>query len=638
MGLTTQTYDIVTRIAVGNGAIVYRAVEKSTLRQVAVKLLTQEGAVDHRFDLDALFEAGPQIRKITGAHVCQLLDAYRDEDGPVLVYEFANGINGSDFPHEKQLDNAQALDVAAQLISSLRSGERQRTPHGDLKPSNIVFVEAAEGRPYTFVLDWGLAAFRTDTPEDSLPFFAPERLAGARESHKADLFSAGAVLFYLLTAKMLVGGTTREELSHAWMGVRPEILADLRPDLNPKLVQWICSLLAVDPAMRPASAVEAGTALAALNPPPPLVPPETIRPRPAPRIAAIPPPPPREIVSTATSPVQRQSAGFIPPTRTPPAPPKKSSGAIVALISLFGAAALAVGAWWFLKDHQPEDPSASHVLPQPRTPPPSVMAPVQEPPPPIPQPVAEKAALASPAPVVKQAPVDPNVFISERFEHPPGTAIAGIAGGNGWAGPWQGSGGAVVRQSLDFPRYPAVGGSLALAPAKAEQSWTRLAGPLSVFVRNAAKGDRWFLGMLIKHGDGTPAPNGELQINPFDIADPFNLARIIVEDAGPMIRVSLNDPKVFLEIPDDGKPIYILTRIDLTNPKLGNWDVDVALWVNPAFDQTTELKAGKSVAIKLPYAQLPPDLGLLIRRKRTQTESGIDEIRFGRLYEHMVFK
>lgn len=280
MGLTTQTFDILTRIGMGNGSLVYRAVHKETLRQVALKLLTQDTDTDHRIDLPALAEATARLKQIAGNHVCQLLDFIQDEEGPVLVYEFASGTSGAEFPQQRKLDAQQAVDVAAQIISALRSGERQRTPHGDLKPSNVIFVEMAENRPFTFVIDWGLAAFRTAAPEDSLPFLAPERLLGGAVSHQADLFSAGATLFYLLTGKVLAGGGTAQEVLAGWSKAKPEMLAQLRPDLSPKLTQWITGLLELDPQKRPPSAVEAGNALAALNPPAPMVPPESIRPRP----------------------------------------------------------------------------------------------------------------------------------------------------------------------------------------------------------------------------------------------------------------------------------------------------------------------------------------------------------------------
>jgi serine/threonine-protein kinase len=315
MGLTTKNYDILTRLAVGNGALVYHAVNKVTHRQVALKLLVQEGDVDHRFNVDALLTDSPRLRQITGAHVCQLLDAYKDEDGPVLVYEYVKGTAGSELPSKQKLDAAQALDIAAQLISALRSGERQKCPHGDVKPSNVIFMELADKRLFTLVLDWGLTAYRTAMADDSFSFLAPERLGGAGASHRADLFSAGAALFFLCTGKMLVTGTNRTELQAAWQRVRPAVLAELRPDLPAKFVQWVCSLLELTPEKRPESAVDALAALAALNPPAAPVPPESFRPRPvAPTGSGISKPPPA---------MQAKLASAL--RKPPPKPPEKSS-------------------------------------------------------------------------------------------------------------------------------------------------------------------------------------------------------------------------------------------------------------------------------------------------------------------------
>lgn len=661
VGLTTQTFDIVTRIAIGNGALVYRAVEKSTLRQVALKLLTQDGEVDHRLDIDALFDAVPRLKQITGAHVCQLLDAIRDEDGPVLVYEFANGINGSDFPHEKKLDHTQVLDVAAQLISSLRSGERQRTPHGELKPSNIVFMEAEEGRPYTFVLDWGLSAFRTETPDDSLQFFAPERLLGAPASHSADLFAAGAVLFYLSTGKLLVGGSRREQLIEAWQAVRPEVLSEMRPDLPSKFVHWVCSLLALDPAKRPTSAVEAGATLAALHPPPPQVPPESIRPRPAKRSGLM--PPPSGIAAPAASGIRNPVSSTPTPkirqpvrTETPPGTAgKKSSGLLIATLCVLVAAAIGGGAWWMLRDQSQEpDPTGAASAKPARTPPPSVTAPV----PPIPQrPAAsdEKPLAATESP--SEAPAAPAnnkkhqqnrvippgdrkdeaVFVAESFEYPAGSIIAGLSAGLGWAGPWKGKIGQTVEKSLPFPSHPAPGGSLVIPPSDQTQTLTRPIGPIEVFARNAKKADHWYVGFLVVPGDSTPAPQGELLLNPFDTSDPYKFARAIVEDTGPTIRITLNAPKSFLEIPDDGNPIYVVMRVMLSNPKAGKWDLKTELRVNPDFNATSWGNNPQTLSYDQKGIALPKEMGVLIRRKGSQAETRIDELRFGRHYEDMVF-
>ncbi len=281
MGLITRTYDILTRIGVGNGALVYRAVDKVSHRQVVLKLLVQDENVDHRFHLEPLLADAPRLKAITGVHVCQLLDVVQDEvDGPILVYEFAQGTNGAEVPAQRKLDATQLIDVAAQIVSALRSGERQKCPHGDLKPSNLIFMELADKRPFTLVLDWALTAYRPVVADDTLPYLAPERLGGAAATHRADLFSAGATIFFLCTEKALIAAKTRLEAELAWKTVNPSVLAELRPDLPAKFVQWLCSLLALEPEKRPESAVDALASLAALNPPSAPVPPESFRARP----------------------------------------------------------------------------------------------------------------------------------------------------------------------------------------------------------------------------------------------------------------------------------------------------------------------------------------------------------------------
>ena len=101
----------------------------------------------------------PLLMKITGAHICQLFDAYHEYD-PVLVYEFAEGVSGDELHAKRNPDATQAVDIAAQILSALRADERQRVAHGNVKPSNVIIIELPDGRPFAAVLDWALTAYR----------------------------------------------------------------------------------------------------------------------------------------------------------------------------------------------------------------------------------------------------------------------------------------------------------------------------------------------------------------------------------------------------------------------------------------------------------------------------------------------
>jgi serine/threonine-protein kinase len=665
MGQTTQTFDILKRIAVGNGALVYRALNKVTMRDVALKLLVREGEMDHMFDVDALLADSARLRQITGTQVCQLLDAYTDEDGPVLVYEYADGVPGSELPARKKLSPVEALDVAAQLISALRSGERQKCPHGDIKPSNLVFVELADKRPFLLVLDWGLAAHRSALPGDSMPFVAPERLGGAPASHAADLFSAGAVLFYLFTGQFAANGNTAEEMIAAWRQARPAVLAQLRPDLPAKLVQWVCGLLEFEPARRPASAVEAGTALAALGPPPPPVPPESIRPRPAAAPASgISKPPPAPVSAVRAAPAPAAAAvSKVRPVVRPPAPKQQvvRKGRPLLAIALYAVLAAAVfgGGWFaFFRDkgtdaeefYIPEkapEPVAARPAPQSVGPP--IGKPVQlpnVPPSPAAKPQAKTVAAKKPdrrkapaaAPAGKPAPAarpavkpsDSPVLVADSFEYAPGGKIHTLGGGAGWGGSWQGQPAEIDARPLVYPQFAPRGGCLFIPQTDVEVLLSRPLGPLEKFI-DPAGGGTWHFAFLLQHGGETPVPGGDVQLNPFNAADVHDLVRIVATDAGGVLQLTLNNEKSSLEAQDPSKPALVVLRTTLANPKLGNWDVTAELFVNPQINAQWPPTDARKVTVKLAYVPVPRQLGLLIRKPpRTEAPTRIDEIRFAR--------
>lgn len=666
MGVTTQKYDILTRVAVGNGALVYRAVEKGSNRQVALKLLVQEGDLDHRFNVDALLADSGKLTAITGAHVCQLLDAHTDEDGPVLIYEFANGISGLELPSTRKLEGAHALDVAAQLVSALRSGERQRCPHGDVKPSNTVFVDLPDGRLFMLVLDWGLTAYRTALADDSLPFHAPERLAGAAASHRADLFSVGALLFYLYTGKLLVAGATREELLAGWQKARPAVLGEMRPDLPAKLVQWVCSLLELTPEKRPASAVEAATSLTALNPPPPPVPPGSIRPRstqqrPPSSLGSGIAKSPTASSAPRPSPVPAASPSSAQPSKAPPQPAKWSHVAMTIGLFLLFVSLVSASLWFvFFRKKEPEFLTKT-VAEEPgkpvaaRTPSPSVGSSIDRkitPPPPVasiakakPSSIPVAAITSPPAPVAAKNPPQntgkpPGPLIaSEGFDYDDGKSIDGAGKGSGWAGPWKGTLAKVQGGSLDTQPFPARGHSLVMPPAEDEIKISRAIGPLNKLGIDPKKGGTWYFACLLQHGSGLPTAGGDVQINPLTASNVHDLIRIVASDVGGALQITLNDAKP-IKIADPSKPVLVVLEMKLgPQAKNGKSSLDAVLFVNPAINPKWMPANDRKIGVKLQNVSLPNQLSLLIRKPpRSEATTRIDEIRFARKSVDLAYR
>jgi eukaryotic-like serine/threonine-protein kinase len=246
MKCSSELYDISGRLAVGNGCLVYKGVERASGRLVALKLLLPTNEASHPLDGVALLRDAPELTKFSGENIAQLLGVFADEDGTVIVYEMAAGERGLDVPANSPIPATRATEVAVQLFKALCSGEEQCYPHGDLKPEDIILAQQPDGSLRLTVLDWGLANYRNGLPTASLPYTAPERLDGTPPSHKSDLFSAGAVLSYLFTGHLPLEQSTA--------------LKTLRPDLPGPLVRFIGRLGPNSAASHQATASSVGTA------------------------------------------------------------------------------------------------------------------------------------------------------------------------------------------------------------------------------------------------------------------------------------------------------------------------------------------------------------------------------------------
>jgi serine/threonine-protein kinase len=150
--------------------------------------------------------------------------------------------------------------------------------HRDIKPHNLLLAKSSDGQPLIKILDMGLA--RLDRGEDSmnsgtmthegavmgtLDYIAPEQ---ARNAHladtRADLYSLGCTLYYLLTAQPLFpGGTPTEKLLKHQFQLPPSIHA-LRPDVPAPLAAVLQRFLAKQREQRFQTPAEAAAALSAV--------------------------------------------------------------------------------------------------------------------------------------------------------------------------------------------------------------------------------------------------------------------------------------------------------------------------------------------------------------------------------------
>src|SRR5690606_32882596 len=142
-----------------------------------------------------------------------------------LVLEYVQGKSlGALLSESGPLPLPRALDIATQIFSALAAAHRADIVHRDLKPDNIMLVAPEEpligagtsasdsGRELVKVLDFGLAKVRkSDTSDTQLTqagaiygtpqYMAPEQASGVDVDRRADLYSAGVVLYEMIAGK-----------------------------------------------------------------------------------------------------------------------------------------------------------------------------------------------------------------------------------------------------------------------------------------------------------------------------------------------------------------------------------------------------------------------------------------------------
>ena len=251
-------YDILELVGRGGMGALYRGHDAMLERDVAVKVMLVDFTVDPaartRFEREARAVARLQHRNVVTIH--ELGEA---EGAPYIVMEF---LSGQDLEvllkAEPPLTLAQKLDIVIQLCEGLGYAHEQGIVHRDVKPGNVRVLEDGTVK----ILDFGIAKFAVSSVTQSgsimgtPSYMSPEQIMGQPVDGRADLFSAGVLLYEMLAGKKPFSGDAPTAVVYQIMHVDPAPLTEVVADLPEALLAVVSRALQKNPNDRYSRASE----------------------------------------------------------------------------------------------------------------------------------------------------------------------------------------------------------------------------------------------------------------------------------------------------------------------------------------------------------------------------------------------
>jgi serine/threonine-protein kinase len=250
-------YRVESHLAHGGMATVYLGTDTRLDRTVALKIMHAELASDEDFVRRFVSEAR-SVARLSHPNVVTVYDQGADGRTLYLAMEYVPGRTLRDLLHERtRLRPREALDIIEGVLSGLAAAHAAGIAHRDVKPENVLLVDAHSVK----VADFGLARLLTDVSHTksglligTAAYLAPEQVAGGRSDFRTDVYATGIMLFELLTGRQPFTGDTPLAVAYRHVNEVVPAPSSLVPGLPPALDSLVALATSRDPDLRPADA------------------------------------------------------------------------------------------------------------------------------------------------------------------------------------------------------------------------------------------------------------------------------------------------------------------------------------------------------------------------------------------------
>src|SRR5947209_7320438 len=197
-------YKVVEVLGKGGMGVVYKAMDPRIGRTVAIKMMT--GAFAENPDLLQRFYREAQSTGILQHPNIVIVHDLGDLDGnPYLVMEYLEGeALDKMIAGRRQFSLVEKLDIIVHVLEGLHYAHERNVVHRDVKPANVMVLKDGAVK----IVDFGIARLgdnsltRTGQVVGTISYMSPEQINGRHVDRRTDVFSAGVMLYELLTYKL----------------------------------------------------------------------------------------------------------------------------------------------------------------------------------------------------------------------------------------------------------------------------------------------------------------------------------------------------------------------------------------------------------------------------------------------------
>ena len=236
-------YQIIELIGVGGMANVYRGVDVTSGREVAVKILREEYYSNEEF-VRRFRNESKAIAMMDHPNIVKVFDVCFSHGMQVIVMEYLDGITLKEYmQQQKSLPWKEAIHFTNQILRALSHAHERGVVHRDMKPQNCMVLSDGTVK----LMDFGIARFArsesktlTDKAIGSVHYISPEQARGEDIDQRADLYSVGVMLFEMLTGELPFEADSPVSVALKQI----ESQAPMVTDINPQLPKGLDSIVA----------------------------------------------------------------------------------------------------------------------------------------------------------------------------------------------------------------------------------------------------------------------------------------------------------------------------------------------------------------------------------------------------------